>query len=97
MNKRSIIFYWLLLIIPTFIIGITAFGLLRHEQERIDQSFRSSMLDRVRAIAETIQITVEAVEDELTDALHRLPLNNNLTDALLTWETNNPLIRNVFI
>ncbi|MBW1701795.1 MAG: hypothetical protein JRJ69_15505 [Deltaproteobacteria bacterium] len=96
MKKRLIILYWLLLLVPTFVIGVFAFQLLRHEQERIDQEVRFSARDRARAIAETLQVTVAAVEDGLTEALCRIH-GNRLTETLLEWEKSNPLLRNVFV
>lgn len=96
MKKRSIIIYWLLLLVPTFIIGAAAFQMLRHEQERIDQAARFSAQNRARAIAETLQITVADVEDGLTQSLYRIH-DESLTKVLSTWEKSNPLIRNVFV
>jgi signal transduction histidine kinase len=96
MKKRSIILYWLLLLVPTFVIGAFAFKLLGHEQERINQEVRFSARDRARAIAETLQITVAAVEDGLSEALCGIK-NSSVTDILLDWEKSNPLLRNVFV
>ena len=96
MKKRSIILYWLLLLVPTLLITVAAFQMLRHEQKRINEQARSSALDRVRAIADTVKITVADVEDGLTEALRRIP-PTRLISVLSTWETRNPLIRNVFV
>ncbi len=56
----------------------------------------ASAEDRARAIGETLQITVEAVEDELLEFLRKIS-ERNLKNILLEWEQGNPLIRNVFI
>ncbi|MBN2418164.1 MAG: HAMP domain-containing histidine kinase [Deltaproteobacteria bacterium] len=96
MEKRSILLYWLLILIPAIIISIAAFRLLYHEQERIDRLAIAAIEDRTRAIGETLQVAVEAVEDELTQALLGIP-QDNLKDTLLDWEEKNPLVRNVFI
>ncbi len=96
MKKRSIILYWLLLLVPTFVIGVFAFQLLRHEQERMNREMRFSARDRAQAIAETLQITVSAVEDELSEALCRIQ-GAGLTETILQWERSNPLLRNVFV
>ncbi|MGD9157405.1 MAG: HAMP domain-containing sensor histidine kinase [Desulfobacteraceae bacterium] len=96
MEKRSILFYWLLILIPAIIISIATFRLLYHEQERIDRLAIAAIEDRTRAIGDTLQVTVEAVEDELTQALLNIH-TDNLKEALLDWEENNPLVRNVFI
>lgn len=96
MNRRSVIIYWLLLLIPTLIVGVSAFYLLRHEQQRINQSSRQFARDRAQSIAETLQLSVRSVEDELTGELKRIP-REKLKETLLAWEDKNPLIRNVFI
>lgn len=95
-GKDSILIYWILLLVPTVIIGAAAFRLLLHEQERINRAAVSSASDRADAIAETIRITIEEVEEELTQSLFQIP-EERLKKTLLTWEENNPLIRNVFI
>lgn len=96
MNRRTIILYGLILLVPTLVIGVVAFHLLSHEQERIDQAARSSARDRARVIAETLQVTVEAVEDKLAEELRHIP-RDRLEQTLLEWEQYNPLARNVFI
>ncbi len=96
MRKRSIILYWLLLLVPTILIGTAAFQLLRHEQERIDQQARFSAQERAQAIGDTFQLTVGAIEDELTGALYRIPADS-LTETLSAWARHNPLVRNAFV
>jgi hypothetical protein len=96
MKKRSIILYWLLILVPVVIISILAFRLLTHEQERINRLALASMEDRARTIAETLQITVEKVQDELTESLFSIP-EESLEKTLLEWLDRNPLVRNVFI
>jgi signal transduction histidine kinase len=81
MRKRSIILYWLLLLVPTIFIGTAAFQLLRHEQERIDQQARFSAQERAQAIGDTLQV---------------IPADS-LTETLSTWASHNPLIRNAFV
>ncbi len=95
-SKRSIIIFWILLLVPTLIIVGVAFLLLSHEEERINRSAVLSLEDRARAISETIQITVTEVESALTDSLFRID-PNRLKPTLLLWEETNPLVRNVFI
>ncbi|MDQ7783086.1 MAG: HAMP domain-containing sensor histidine kinase [Desulfomonilaceae bacterium] len=96
MKKRSIILYWLILIVPSLVIAAGGIVLLRGEGERLAQVERSSARDRARAIAETVQVTVEAVEHDLSAALMRIPSQSPI-DALLDWKDANPLIRNVFV
>jgi len=96
MTKRAIFIYWLLLLLPTAFISTTAYKSLRHEQARINQEARLSARDRVQAMGDTLQVTVEAVEDELTTTLKYIP-GNVLIDTLTQWELQNPLIRSAFV
>jgi signal transduction histidine kinase len=96
MRKRWILIYWLLLLVPTAVIGAAAFDLLSHEQQRIAQQARDAIEDRARALAETLQLTVEAVEEELTQALERIP-PEKVEQALTAWQSLNPLVRNAFV
>lgn len=96
MKKRSVFLYWGLLIIPTVLIGAAGVRLLSSEQDRWDQVERTYALERARAIAQTIRFVVEGMEREITDGLIALP-RETLLEALLTWERENPGIRNIFI
>ncbi|MDY6881820.1 MAG: HAMP domain-containing sensor histidine kinase [Thermodesulfobacteriota bacterium] len=96
MKKRLIVFYWILLLVPTLVVAVFLFQLVSHEQERMNQTIRFSAQERARAIADTLQLTVETVEDELTQTLLRMP-SEGLKEALIDLEVSNPLIRNVFV
>ncbi|MEW6112958.1 MAG: HAMP domain-containing sensor histidine kinase [Thermodesulfobacteriota bacterium] len=96
MKKRSVFLYWGLLLIPTVIIGVAGIRLLSSEQERWDQMERASALERARAIAQGIQLTVEGVQHEITEGLTGIR-RQDLLDTLLAWERENPSIRNIFV
>ena len=95
-NRKKIILYWILLIIPSAIIVGVSFQLIRHEQERINQSALASLTDRSTAVSEYIRITVKDVETALTESLFNIP-ENAVKRTLLAWAETNPLVRNVFI
>jgi signal transduction histidine kinase len=84
------------MLIPAVAVCLAASRLLVHEKDRIAQQAQSSRNERARTIAETLQITVDAVETELQQTLYEIP-GNRLADTLLEWEATNPLIRNVFV
>ena len=96
MRSRSIILYWLLLLIPTGIIGALAFQTLRLEQDRIKQQAKDVVYSRAYTLAESLQYTVAAVEEEMTQALLAIPASE-LTETLLLWQRRNPLVRNAFV
>ncbi len=96
MHKRTIIFYWALLFVPTVIIGVFAFQMLGREAARIEAAVRDSARDRARAVADTIQLTVLAVKEELVKSLMDIS-PARLHPTLLQWEENNPLVRHGFI
>ncbi len=96
MKTRSIIFYWVLLLAPTLIISLAVLRMLSHEQERIDRLARETAADRARAVAESIQISVQAAQNDLAREMDRIP-EDKLVETLTAWEETNPLIRNVFV
>ncbi len=95
-NKRKIIIYWLLLLIPTTLIVGAAYQLILHEQERISKAALYSLSDRATTVSESIQITIADIESELTASLFKIP-ENALKETLIQWSETNPLVRNVFI
>src|SRR5512139_2355346 len=95
-KKRSIILYWMLLLVPTVVVAGAAFRFLGYERERMERQAVSSAQERARTIAETLQIAVDTVEENLSVALRAIP-PDRLVDTLLAWEAENPLIRNVFV
>ena len=58
MGKRAILFFWLLLLVPTLLIAAGAFRLLRHEQARLDSVRVNAARDRGGALADSLQITL---------------------------------------
>ncbi len=95
-SKRSIIIFWALFLVPTLIIAIIAFKLLSHEQERINRSAIDALSQRATLISETIHLTIETVQDNLTKSLFGLD-SDKLIKKLIEWEETNPLVRNVFV
>ena len=96
MKKRAIILYWILLLVPTVIIGVLAFGMLGHERERIENRFKASAEDRADIVAENIRLSVIAVQESMVRSLLQIP-NDKRTEALLQWERENPLVRNGYV
>ena len=95
-SRRSIIVFWALFLVPTLIIALIALQLLSHEQERINQSAINALSQRAKAVAQTIHITIETIQDNLQQSLLDIDQNRLETD-LLIWEETNPLVRNIFI
>ncbi len=89
-------FFVLLLCVPTLLAAGAAFRLLLHERERIAGQALAAEETRVRAVAESIQLAVATVEDELTAQLRAMPADR-LREELVAWQEANPLIRHVFV
>jgi len=96
MGKRAIIFFWLLLLIPTLLIAAGAIRLLRHEQARIDSMRITAAREMGATLADSLQITVAGVKQELLSSL-RAVAPEGLAETLRSWEAENYLVRNVFI
>lgn len=97
MNRRYVILYWLLLLIPTFVISAFLFETLRQERTRIVQAAHDTARDRAQTIAETIRLTTKGVENTITQALLLLPADEHLQEMLIGLERTTDLVDNVFI
>lgn len=95
MTTRKIIYYWLVLLIPTLVISIAAFRLLKHEQERIIRQASVSAEEHARLLADNIRETVSSVENNLNAAMRTMP-QKDIVRSLLGWQMKNPFVRNVF-
>jgi len=96
LKAKLIILAWLLLLIPTLLLGLGALRLLQNEEARLAGSQRQAALDRVQAIAGNIDLAVSEVKDGLQETLRTLP-QQNLATQLDSWKRSNPLVRNTFI
>ena len=84
MGKRSIIFFWLLLLIPTLLIAAGAMRLLRHEQARIESMRVTAAREMGGALADSLQITISEVKAELLASL-RAVAPEHLEKTLGSW------------
>ncbi len=99
---RQTFAYWLLLLVPTFGVGVGAIVLLRREQARLAQSAaytnearRAAIAARARLIAENAELLVGDVESGLLESLAAAPADR-LDPFLDQWEKANPLVRVAF-
>lgn len=98
-TSRRIFIYWLLLLIPTLVVGVAAIQLLRREQAQLAErsaealeARRTTTAARVRLVVENLELLVGDVEEGLLDTLAAEPAAG--LDAFLDqWEKNNPLVR----
>ncbi len=95
-KPKLIILAWLLLLVPTLLLGVGALRLLQGEQERLLSSAQAAASDRVTAIAGNIDLAVAEVQEGLLETITQLP-QGNLSAQLDSWQRENPLVRNVFI
>ncbi|MFH1153141.1 MAG: HAMP domain-containing sensor histidine kinase [Pseudomonadota bacterium] len=95
-TRRSIIWYWILLGVPTVLIAGAAFTLLSHEQDRISRSLILSLADRAEVISGTVTITVEEVQEAMIRSLAELS-PDTVEKTLQEWAAVNPLVRNAFV
>jgi signal transduction histidine kinase len=96
MGKRAIIFFWLLLLIPTLLIAAGAIRLLRHEQARIEALRVTAAREMGGALGDSLQITISEIKAELLTSLKTIS-PEQLDKTLGMWAEENYLVRNVFI
>ena len=94
--KTRLIIAWLLLLIPTLILGIGALRLIDNEESRLAGQARETAHSRILAISDNINVSVAEVQNGLLETLRTLP-RENLVEQLDDWKRSNPLVRNVFV
>jgi len=95
-HHRSILFFWVLILVPTLVMSGAAYRLLSHEQDRMNRSARDALMAQAAAISETIHLTVDTVKDNLVQSLMAIDPGKRVP-TLQDWEKNNPLVRNGFV
>ncbi len=95
-GRHSILIFWALLLLPALVLAGVAFRLLANEQERIRQRSADAVMDQARVLARSIDISLETVQNNLTASLLALA-PQDVENRLISWEKQNPLVRNVFI
>ncbi len=96
MKSKLIILAWLLLLVPTLLLGVGALRLLQSEETQLLSSQRAAASDRTSAIAGNFDLAIAEVQDGLQETLRQLP-QQNLAQQLHRWKRSNPLVRNVFV
>ncbi len=87
---------WLLLLVPTLIIGVVTFRLLDRTQELIVTSTVLASAERAQALADSLALTVAEAKAGLAERLAAMDPLAPL-DELLALRRTNPLVRNVFV
>lgn len=102
-TSRRIFLYWLLLLVPTVVVGVGAVSLLKREQERIAQQSaatwearRAAAEARARLIVENVELLAGDVQEGLLDALAE-QTQDGVVELLREWEASNPLVRGGFV
>lgn len=96
MKRFVIILCWLMVLVPTVIIGVVAFRLVRYEQERLEASTLKAYQAELATVSDNMMLAIADVTSDLIDRLVLLDEASRL-DVLRAWQQGNPLIRNVFI
>jgi signal transduction histidine kinase len=96
MYNYRLLIAWLLLLVPTLLLGIGALRLLGSEEARRNDSVRQVALERVQAIADNLDLGIAEVEEGLMTTLRQFG-GVEVAIALDDWKRENPLVRNVFV
>ena len=94
---------WLLLLVPTLLIGAAALWLLWLEQQRIDQAalavrqrVQVALQARAQVAADNIELLVSEIRDGLLRELAETP-DRDLEALLANWPRTNPLVAETFL
>ncbi len=88
--------YWLLIAIPTLLLGMASVRLLLGEEARLRALARRADLERAERLAETVRGLVATVKQDVLEQLAALPATG-YPAALGDWMRRDPRIRNVFV
>ena len=95
-NSRAIVWYWLLLLIPTLLIGGYALNLLRHESKRLERVAIDTATEKANLAADAIRLSVTGIKKSLLDELVDVA-EVELEEELWAQEFENPFVRNGFM
>ncbi len=95
-RTKLIILAWLLLLVPTLLLGVGAWRLLQNESDRLALHEQQSAAARLATITGNLELAIAEVKDGL---MQRLALFSagDLPLLLGNWRQENPLVRNVFV
>ena len=88
--------YWLLIAIPTLLLGMASARLLLGEEARLRALARRADAERAERLAETVRGLVATVKQDVLEQLVALPAAG-YPAALGDWMSRDPRIRNVFV
>ena len=88
--------YWLLIAIPTLLLGMASARLLLGEEARLRALARRADAERAERLAETVRGLVATVKQDVLEQLAALPAAG-YPAALGDWMSRDPRIRNVFV
>ena len=100
MKKHAIYFYWLLLLTPTIVIGVTAvWALKREEQRAMETQVRAAEQiagERAALFADNVRSRLELLQLELMNGLTAID-ESEVDMELADWDRTEPLVRNAFV
>jgi len=96
LRSKTLIIAWILLLVPTLLVGALALRSVMFEQQRIAQQETESARERLRAVAVNLELTVRDMREGLLESLAGIPQDERI-EQLDRWRFENPLIRNVFV
>ncbi len=96
MSRGRIHLYWLLIAIPTLLLGMASVRLLRGEEARLRTLAQRAGIERAERLAETVRGMVASVRQDVMEQLAALPAVG-YQETLGDWMSRDPRIRNVFV
>lgn len=96
MKTRTLILFWMALVLTALVSGGVMLRLLGHEEQRLALAWQESAREQGQWLADTVCLLVQQVEDELSGVLAQMP-PENLPASLQALERAHPLVRNVFL
>jgi len=96
MRTKGIIVFWVLLMLTALMVGIGFFYFLRHEKERLDNSWKRAARREAEFLATDSVNAMNSMQNSLAGDLRELPASDPLP-GLRALGRKDPLVRNVFV
>jgi len=95
-RSRATLLAWILLLVPTLVVGALALRSVSLEQQRLERQDEQLARERLQGVAANFNLAIAEMREGLLETLAGIRPEQRL-EQLEHWRLENPLIRNVFV
>jgi len=95
-RSRATLLAWVLLLVPTLLVGALALHSVNLEQQRLERQDEQLVRERLLGLSANLNLAVAEMREGLLETLAGVTPEQRI-EQLERWRLENPLIRNVFV